>query len=538
MKKKLLSALFAASLLLMSSMSYAQAPDLGSVSSFVMFSSDGAVTNTGISQFTGNVGTNNGSSTGFGNVNGIMHDGDAASILCSTDLLLVYNEILATTPGFFAAPLLGNGQTLTAGVYYIDAAATLDNELILDAENDADAIFIFHIAGSFSTSANSSVSLINDAQACNVFWVTEGLIEMASNTKMKGTVIADNSGININTGCEVEGRVLSTTGAINTDGVLLFTPIGCGSPFLTGPIAPYLGEAACYGIFSADGPVVNVGISSVVGHVGANVGLTIGYDPLLVTGHIHENPDASTAQAAADLLLAYNYLNGLPFDIELLYPAQFGGQLVLTPHTYVLNGATTLTDTLFLNAQGNPDAVFVIKIYGALNTITNSQVELLNEALPQNVYWVVNGAVDIADNSVFNGSIIAQGALNLYTGTIINGRVLTGIGAIGTSSIISNSDISPDCHITNIETKLNSSSDVVIYPNPFNNFITIDIKDASKNNFYEVKIFNNIGQEIVVTNIIQKSQTIDTQNLPSGIYFYVISNSKKIIKSGKITSTK
>ncbi len=520
----------------MSVVSFAQAPNLGSASSFVMFSSDGAVTNTGISHITGNVGTNNGSSTGFGNVNGVMHDGDAASILCSSDLLLVYNEIVGSTAGFFPAPLLGNGQILTAGVHYIDAAATLDNELILDGENDANAIFIFHIDGSFSTSANSSISLINDAKACNVFWVSEGLVEMASNTKMKGTLIADNSGININTGCEVEGRVFSTTGAINTDGVLLFTPIGCGSPFLTGPIAPSFGEATCYGIFASDGPVVNVGITSVIGDVGANVGITIGYDPLLVTGIIHENPDASTAQAAADLLLAYNYINNLPYDIELIYPAQFGGQLVLTPHTYILNAATTLTDTLFLDAQGNADAVFIIKIYGALNTITNFQVVLVNEALPQNVYWLVNGAVDVTEYSVFNGTVIAQGAFSLYTGATINGRALTGVGAIGTSAIISNAEISPNCHTTNIELEENLTSVISIYPNPFKDFINIDITDASESNIYKMRIFNNIGQEIIFTDIIQKSQTIDLQNLPSGIYFYKLSDSNNNIQSGRITT--
>lgn len=530
MKKNLLSALFAASLLLMSAMSFAQAPDLGSATSFVLFSSDGAVTNTGISQLTGNVGTNNGSSTGFGNVNGDMSDADGVSAICSVDLLAVYNEIVATVPVFFPAPLLGNGQILTAGVYYIDAAATLNNELILDAENDADAIFIFHIDGSFSTGALSSVSLINYAQACNVFWVTEGLIEMASGTKMKGTIIADNSGINLNTGCEVEGRVMTTTGAINIDGVLLYTPTGCGSPVLTGPIAPDLGEAACYGIFSTDGPVVNVGITNVIGDVGANVGLTLGYDPLLVTGYIHENPDVSTAQAAADLLLAYNYINSLPSDIELLYPAQFGGQLVLTPHTYILNGATTLTDTLFLDARGNADAVFIVKIYGALNTITNSQVVLINEALSQNVYWVVNGAVDITDNSVFNGTVIAQGAFSLYTGAIINGRTLTGVGAIGTSAIVSNSDISPDCNTTFIKSEENKNAEITIYPNPSSSTIFIEFPELKNN--AELKLINVLG-ETVFFDVLQAGTDYYNMSVgayPKGLYFIEMNSEIQVKK--------
>lgn len=47
---------------------YSQAPVLGASSNFALFSSNGAVTNTGLSQLTGNVGTNNGPVTNFGNV--------------------------------------------------------------------------------------------------------------------------------------------------------------------------------------------------------------------------------------------------------------------------------------------------------------------------------------------------------------------------------------------------------------------------------------------------------------------------------------
>ncbi len=68
----------------------------------------------------------------------------------------------------------------------------------------------------------------------------------------------------------------------------------------------------------------------------------------------------------ADLLNVYSYLNTLTDDIELLYPAQFGHNLVLTPHTYIMKAATSLTDTALPECKGNADAVFVIKITGAL----------------------------------------------------------------------------------------------------------------------------------------------------------------------------
>jgi hypothetical protein len=526
-------------LLLISTINFAQVADLGVASEYILFSSDGAVTNTGISQITGNVGTNNGSSTGFGNVNGVMHDGDISSVQCASDLLVAYNQLNDLIPDFFPAPLLGGGQILFAGIYQITEAATLDLELILDAQNDANAEFVFQIQGSFSTFANAKVKLINGAQACNVFWKVEGLIDMASGTTMRGTLIANNAGINLSTGDTLEGRAFTTTGAINLDGVFAYTPIGCGSPTLLGPAAPNLGEAECYGLFSSEGPVQNSGITNIIGDVGANVGLTTGFDPLLVSGNIHAIPDASTAQTASDLLIAYNYLNMIAHDIELLYPAQFGGNLVLTPHTYIMNGATTFTDLLYLNALGNSEAVFILKLNGALTTSTYAHVILMNEALAKNVYWLVNGAVEINDYSVFNGTIVSQGAINLYTGVTLNGRALTGVGALTSSAITGAADIQSDCVTTSgilSPDVINSSEIVSVYPNPFSNSLSINLKDMTKNNKYDLKIYNTLGMTMLNVNLTQQSTILETKNLPSGIYFYKVIVNDNIIQTGRIIS--
>ena len=436
MKTRLLNILTVVILLSIPALNFAQAPTLGTTAEFVLFSSVGAVSNTGISQLTGNVGTNSGSSTGFGNVNGVMHDNDVASAQCSADLLIAYNQLNGTIPTYFPAALLGNGQILNAGVYSIPSPATLNLGLTLDAQGNSNAVFIFQIQGAFSTGANSKIYLINGALACNVFWKVEGLVSMASGTTMRGTVIANNAAIIMNTGDTLEGRALSTTGAVTVSGTLAYTPIGCGSAVLTGPVAPSLASTACYALFSSNGPVSNAGITHVVGDIGTNVGLTTGFNALFVTGAIHPIPDGSTAQCATDLLSVYTYLNALPYDIELLYPAQFGNNLVLTPHTYLMNAATAFTDSLYLNAGGFANAVFVIKIYGALSTSTYSKVILINGAQAKNVYWLVSGAVSINDYSVFEGTIICNnGAVDLTTGVTLNGRALTTTGALSTAAI-------------------------------------------------------------------------------------------------------
>lgn len=436
MKSKLIRLLTSLILLAAPAISFGQAPALGTAADFVLFTSNGAVSNTGISHITGNVGTNGGSSTAFGNVDGVMHDNDGASAACAADLLSAYNQLNATVPTSFPGILLGNGQTLNAGVFSIPAAATMNLDLILDGQGNPGAVFIFQIQGPFSANANSKVKLINGALACNVFWKIEGLVDMAAGTTMRGTIIANNAGINMNAGDTLEGRALSTSGAVTISGTRAYTPIGCGSAVLTGPVAPTLASIACYTIFSADGPVTNVGITYVTGDVGSNLGLTTGYNPLFVTGMIHPVPDGSTGTCATDLGNVYNYLNLLPYDIELLYPAQFGNNLVLTPHTYLLNSATTFTDTLFLDAEGNPNAVFVFKMNGALTTSVYSKVRLMNGAQPQNIFWDVEGSVSINDYSIFNGSIICNnGAINLNTGMSLNGRALSTVGAVNTSAI-------------------------------------------------------------------------------------------------------
>ncbi|MBI2281160.1 MAG: DUF3494 domain-containing protein [Bacteroidetes bacterium] len=450
MKNKLLLITIVLTLLFFPKVNFGQAPNLGTTADFALFTSVGAVSNAGttyLTKVTGNVGTNSAPTiTGFGNVDGQMHyGGDPASTQASADLIIAYGDINVAVPTFFPAPLMGNGQILNAGVYSITAPTiTLNLDLTLDAQGDPSAIFIIQLNGAFSTNANSEVILVNGAQACNVYWKVEGLVDMATGTSMKGTLIVNNAAINMSTGVTLEGRALSTAGAITVESLLAYTPRGCGLPLLTGPLAPNLASIECYTIFSSDGPVDNVGITNVVGDIGTNNGTVTGYNPLLVVGIIHTVPDPSTVLAASDLLNAYAYLNALPFDIELLFPAQFGHNLVLTPHTYIMNGAVTFTDTVFLNAEGNPDAVFVIQVKGAFATTTFSNVMMINGTKAENVYWMVDGAVSINDFSVFNGTIICNnGAMDLTNGVELYGRALTTTGALSTFAI--NATMPPGC---------------------------------------------------------------------------------------------
>ena len=193
MKTYLLLVLTSISLCLFSNASFAQPIDLGSAANYVLFSSNGAVLNTGTTHLTGNVGANIGNVSGFGNVDGGMHNIDPSTSQGATDLLNAYNTLNARTPTAVHASLLGSGETLNAGIYGMAGHTDLSGNLTLDGQGNANAQFIFKVSGgTFTSAANAQVILINGAVACNVFWVIEGAINIGANTIMKGNIIANN----------------------------------------------------------------------------------------------------------------------------------------------------------------------------------------------------------------------------------------------------------------------------------------------------------------------------------------------------------
>jgi hypothetical protein len=225
MKNILLSRLVTfITLLFFSSLIFCQAPNLGTAASFALFTTVGAVGSTGISQVIGNVGTGAGAITGFAGLNGSEYNADAVTTQASADLLLAYTQLHNEVPTFFPGPVLGNGQVLDSGVYFLPAASSLNANLTLDAQGDSNAIFIFQIGGAYSTSAGSQVFLVNGALAANVYWVVEGAVPMAAGTIMRGNIIANNGAISLGAGGLLEGRALSTTGAVSIYGSIVAIP--------------------------------------------------------------------------------------------------------------------------------------------------------------------------------------------------------------------------------------------------------------------------------------------------------------------------
>lgn len=163
-----------------------------------------------------------------------------------TALTTAFTAAGQVTTGVISADL--GGQTLTPGVYEDNDAPDslgLTGTLTLNAQGNADAVFIFKTGSTLTTAASSSVVLINGAQACNVFWQIGSSATFGTNSIFKGNVMADIA-ITDNGGSIIEGRLLASTGAVTLNNTTL-TKATCVAP----PPAPSPAPAGGGGGYAA-----------------------------------------------------------------------------------------------------------------------------------------------------------------------------------------------------------------------------------------------------------------------------------------------
>lgn len=208
-------------------------PELGTVTDFVLFSSVGDVTNTGVSTITGGaIGTHAGAITGY-DPSVEQHIANEVTLQCKTDLQAAFDEIAAmpTTEAIVAADL--SEATLTAGVYHINSAATLAANLTLDAQGNSEAMFIFKVTGAFSVAASVHINLINGANVNNVFWNVDGAVSAGTGATLRGTFLALAGEIALGDGANLEGRALTIAGAVTTNNSHVSVCIQPDDPIIT-----------------------------------------------------------------------------------------------------------------------------------------------------------------------------------------------------------------------------------------------------------------------------------------------------------------
>jgi hypothetical protein len=272
--KLLLGVLFAigiAGVLMVPSTAFAAQPtvDLQTATPFAILAGTPGITDAGnTSVITGNVGLSPATGAGIGllcsQVTGTIYSVDATGplpcrvtngplmVTAKNHLTAAFTDAAGRTPVTTVPTELG-GTTKTAGVY--DSSSTTfgitagAGALVLDGQGDPSSVFIFEMnAGGTGLTAGpgSTVSLINGAQACNVFWRVD-TASINTTAVFKGNVLALNS-ISVANGANIEGRLLARNGNVSLINDVITVPTctttgtGGGSGSTTTPGLPNTGS--------------------------------------------------------------------------------------------------------------------------------------------------------------------------------------------------------------------------------------------------------------------------------------------------------
>ena len=164
---------------------------LGSATTFAVLAGT-TVTSTGATTVNGDLGVSPGTTlTGAPTVNGTIHLGDPAAAQAQLDLTVAYNDAAGRTVG--AITVAGNlgGQTLTPGLYKSTSSLEISSgDLTLDAQGDANAVWIFQMASTLTTTSGRQVILSGGAKAANIFWQVGSSATLGTASVFKGNILA------------------------------------------------------------------------------------------------------------------------------------------------------------------------------------------------------------------------------------------------------------------------------------------------------------------------------------------------------------
>jgi hypothetical protein len=252
-------------------------------------------------------------------------------------------------------------------------------------------------------------------------------------------------------------------------GALLAALLVGGSILLPGATADAaptplgLGTATGFAVRAGTG-ISNVPASAITGNVGLSPAAGTLYTGLTcaeVTGTIYSVDGTGPAPCVVgdaglmttvenDARAAFNQASALS-GATPVGPDLAGLDLVAGLYSFGA-AATNLSGTLTLNAQGDPNAVWIFQASSSLITSAGSTVAFSNlppgttaAQLACNVYWTVGSSATIASGSSFVGTVLASADISAFTGATVTGRLLAAnaAGAGGAVSLQQNTIVQP-----------------------------------------------------------------------------------------------
>lgn len=206
----------------------AEAPlTLATASTYGVLASS-SITSASASTVTGTAGGDVGVSAGSAPTGPLTFSGSLVMAGASVAAMTSASTALSDNRGGTATVVeLGAGRTITPGAY-TGGTLEINGNLTLDAQGDANAVFIFRSAATLVTGTSSTVTLAGGAQACNVYWQIGSSATLGASSRIAGHIIALAS---ISTGASttVTGQLIATTGTITLGGTTI-TNTACVTP--------------------------------------------------------------------------------------------------------------------------------------------------------------------------------------------------------------------------------------------------------------------------------------------------------------------
>ncbi|PKD43873.1 ice-binding family protein [Rhodohalobacter barkolensis] len=209
-----------------------EAVELGTAGNYVVLA-ESAITNNPTSAFTGDLGISpmaESFMTGFSQtaetgystsdqVTGRIYAADMVDPTPSNlttaveNMATAYDDAAGRTAPDFVELYTGEigGKTLTPGLYKWSNTVLITDDVTFSG--DENAVWILQIAENVTMSSDVSITLTGGAQAQNIFWQVAGEATIGTTSHFEG-IILSMTGITLNTGASLNGRILAQTAAI------------------------------------------------------------------------------------------------------------------------------------------------------------------------------------------------------------------------------------------------------------------------------------------------------------------------------------
>ena len=332
-----------------------------------------------------------------------------------------------------------NGTPLAKdSVWTFTTATVLAPTVILTdpADQDASVPLNQNVTATFSEAMNSATI------STTTFTIMEGLNPVSGVVSYAANTATFNPNSDFVAGKTYTAKV--TNGVQNVGGTNMASDYVWSFTIPTTAIVPFvdLKFAGRFGILSGVGVSNNAGASVInnldVGiYPGARSSVT-GFPPAtIVNGNIYAADDGGATaamlnQAKLDLVAAYLFVEGATSPAPATVSGDQGGK-TLAPGIYKSTSTLLIQNgDLTLDAQGNPNAVFIFQVASAFTTVggAGGSIILSGGAQAKNIYWQTGSSATIGTYTNFYGNVLALQSITMGAYSNAVGRMLAQNGSV------------------------------------------------------------------------------------------------------------